>query len=102
MYQITTVASMAFFSCLWIIFAAFILNASAEVNCRFNTTSPAAVGYYTCTELAERYRITIEKFFQLNPLLDPACSSIQAGNTYCAAGMLFQHRLTVLASLIRT
>jgi len=69
------------------LFAALLLpRAAAEVRCRFNTTAPTPVTYYTCTELALKYGITIEHFFMLNPLLDPDCSSIQSGNRYCVAG----------------
>ncbi|KAH8723453.1 hypothetical protein GQ44DRAFT_595731, partial [Phaeosphaeriaceae sp. PMI808] len=57
-----------------------------EVRCRFNATAPTPVSYYTCTELAQRYRITITQFFFLNPLLDPDCSSIQTGENYFTTG----------------
>ncbi|XP_014551476.1 hypothetical protein COCVIDRAFT_112817, partial [Bipolaris victoriae FI3] len=41
---------------------------------------------YTCTEIAERYRITIDQFFLLNSLDYPNCLSIQAGEGYRIAG----------------
>ncbi|PVI03007.1 carbohydrate-binding module family 18 protein [Periconia macrospinosa] len=63
-----------------------ILPVSAEVRCRYNATAPPTVSYYTCTALATKYDISIEKFFLLNPLLDPDCTSIQAGEPYCVAG----------------
>ncbi|KAI5919333.1 hypothetical protein F4810DRAFT_714559 [Camillea tinctor] len=37
-------------------------------------------------DLAKKYGISLELFFLLNPLLDPDCSSIQAGKDYCVAG----------------
>ena len=48
-----------------------ILPVSAEFRCRYNATAPRMVSYYTCTELATKYEIILEKFFLLNPLLDP-------------------------------
>ena len=63
-----------------------VLPVSAEVRCRYNVTAPEKVTYYSCTELAMKYGISIEKFFLLNPLLDPDCTSIQGGEPYCVAG----------------
>lgn len=62
------------------------LPVSAEVRCRYNVTAPDKVSYYTCTELATRYSISLETFLLLNPLIDPDCTSIQAGESYCVAG----------------
>lgn len=77
---------MQFVSTLLILVGLIALQAFAQVQCRFNATAPETVSYYTCTELAEKYRITIQQFLVLNPLLDPDCSSIQEGKQYCVAG----------------
>jgi hypothetical protein len=74
-----------------IILRLLAFNAKAEpgtgdVVCRFESTTRADVNYYTCTELALKYSITIEKFFLLNPLLDENCATIQPNTTYCVAG----------------
>jgi hypothetical protein len=63
-----------------------IYPVSAEIHCRYNATAPEKVTYYTCTGLATKYSISAEKFFILNPLIDPDCTSIQAGESYCVAG----------------
>jgi hypothetical protein len=63
-----------------------ILPVSAEVRCRCNATAPPEVSYYTYTELATKYQISLEKFFLLNSLLDPDCTSIQAGEQYRVSG----------------
>ncbi|KAK8017687.1 carbohydrate-binding module family 18 protein [Apiospora rasikravindrae] len=60
--------------------------AAAAVRCRYNATAPAPVSYYSCTAMAEKYGISRELFMDLNPLLDPDCSSIEAGRGYCVAG----------------
>ena len=61
-----------------------------QIVCRYTLTSPSEVNYYTCTELADRYDITIDKFFQLNPDLDRDCKSIKPNTDYCVAGCEFQ------------
>ncbi|KAK7962895.1 uncharacterized protein PG986_003720 [Apiospora aurea] len=61
---------------------------AAEVRCRYNATAPAEVSYYSCTEMADTYGISIAYFFLLNPLIDPDCSSIQAGKEYCVDGLV--------------
>ncbi|KAF2123712.1 carbohydrate-binding module family 18 protein [Dothidotthia symphoricarpi CBS 119687] len=65
---------------------AVIPGVSAEVNCRYNVTAPEKVTYYTCTELANTYSISLGKFMLLNPLIDPDCTSIQGSEPYCVAG----------------
>ncbi|EMD94539.1 hypothetical protein COCC4DRAFT_120909, partial [Bipolaris maydis ATCC 48331] len=54
--------------------------------CRSNATAQSNMGQYTCTELAERYCLTVDHFFLLNPLLDPHCLSIQASEEHWVAG----------------
>jgi hypothetical protein len=60
-----------------------ILPVLAEVRCRYNATATPEVSYHTCTELATKYQISLEKLFLLNPVLDRDCTSIQAGEQYC-------------------
>lgn len=57
-----------------------------QVVCRYTLTSPAEVSYYTCIELADRYDISIDKFFLLNPDLDRDCKTIEPNTDYCVAG----------------
>ncbi|KAH7061724.1 keratin-associated protein 5-4 [Paraphoma chrysanthemicola] len=76
---------ISFYRCLPAVLLA-ILPVSAEIRCRYNVTAPEKVTYYSCNELAIKYEISLEKFMLLNPLLDPDCTSIQAGETYCVAG----------------
>jgi len=73
------------FSLLLPIFA-LATTTSARVNCRYNATAPGQVDYSSCSQLAQRYGISIDLFFRLNPLLDPDCSSLQGGKEYCVAG----------------
>ena len=61
-----------------------------QVVCRYTLTSPAEVNYYSCIELADRYDITIDKFFLLNPDLDRDCKTIKPNTDYCVAGCKFQ------------
>jgi hypothetical protein len=49
----------------------------AKGNCCYSATALATVLYYTCTELANNYGISLEKFFLLNPLMGPDCKSIE-------------------------
>lgn len=57
-----------------------------EVNCRYARQTGSDVNYYTCTELAERYEITVEEFFVINPGLKKDCSDIQPNTEYCVDG----------------
>jgi hypothetical protein len=67
-----------------------ISNAAAnDVVCRYTTTTESSVNYYTCTELSDYYGITLDKFFLLNPSLDPACDTIKPDTEYCLAGCVF-------------
>ncbi|KAH6865254.1 hypothetical protein BKA58DRAFT_367397 [Alternaria rosae] len=61
-----------------------------QIVCRYTLTSPSEVNYYTCTELADRYDISIDKFFQLNPDLDRDCEAIKPNTDYCVAGFVDQ------------
>ena len=60
--------------------------APGDVNCRYWAETGEDVNYYTCTELAERYEITVDKFFQLNPGVDEDCSNLKPSTEYCVDG----------------
>jgi hypothetical protein len=60
--------------------------APGDVVCRYETTTLSEVNYYTCTELANKYSISVEKFFQLNPSVDKECDTIKPNTNYCVAG----------------
>jgi hypothetical protein len=60
--------------------------APGDIVCRLNGTTSANVNYYTCTELANRFGITIETFFILNPSVDKDCETIKPKTKYCVAG----------------
>ncbi len=57
-----------------------------DIVCRFPGRTYADVNYYTCTELADRYKISLKEFFMLNPGLDPDCSNIKPYTVYCVDG----------------
>ncbi|KAI1122882.1 carbohydrate-binding module family 50 [Nemania abortiva] len=64
------------------------VKTAGDINCRFPGSTYAEVNYYTCAWLAYKYGITIEKFFMLNPGLDPDCGNIKPYTTYCVAGFI--------------
>jgi hypothetical protein len=57
-----------------------------EVNCRNWADTEDKVNYYTCTELSDRFHITTDLFFILNPQIEKDCSNIQPRTEYCVAG----------------
>ncbi|KAF1952996.1 hypothetical protein CC80DRAFT_420995 [Byssothecium circinans] len=57
-----------------------------DIVCRYETTTQGDVNYYTCTELALKYLITVEKFFELNPTVDKDCDTIKPNTVYCVKG----------------
>lgn len=57
-----------------------------EINCRYWTTTPAEVNYYTCSEMSLRYEISSKVLFSLNPGLAQDCSNVQAETAYCVRG----------------
>jgi hypothetical protein len=57
-----------------------------EVNCRYWATTPDEVTYYTCSEMAQRYSISNDVLFNLNPGLARDCSNVQADTDYCVTG----------------
>jgi hypothetical protein len=62
------------------------VSAPGETVCRYEATTKSEVNYYTCHELAAKYSIILEKFFQLNPAIDKDCNNIQPNTVYCVAG----------------
>ena len=72
-----------------------------QINCRYSATTYSDVNYYTCTQLADRYGITVQAFFTLNPELDLDCSNIQPNSEYCVAGCKYpNHSIFGLQKLI--
>jgi hypothetical protein len=60
---------------------------TSQVNCRYaNDTGDMDINYYTCTAMADRYGITTDIFFLLNPSLKTDCSNIKADTDYCVSG----------------
>ncbi|KAK5659439.1 hypothetical protein OQA88_640 [Cercophora sp. LCS_1] len=59
-----------------------------EVNCRYWTTTPAEVNYYTCSQMSQRYGISNDVLFSLNPSLSQDCSNVQAETDYCVRGFI--------------
>ncbi|RKU43728.1 hypothetical protein DL546_004952 [Coniochaeta pulveracea] len=57
-----------------------------QINCRAYGRTGKDVNYYTCTELADRYEITVDFLFKLNPDLKLDCSNIQPKTEYCVDG----------------
>lgn len=54
-----------------------------ELDCRFTTRTGAEVTTQTCTQIAERYETTVDKFLDLNPELNNDCGSIKPKTEYC-------------------
>jgi hypothetical protein len=72
-----------------------------QINCRYSASTYSDVNYYTCTRLADRYGITVQAFFTLNPELDLDCSNIQPNSEYCVAGCKYSnHSIYGLQKLI--
>ncbi|KAH8698048.1 hypothetical protein GQ44DRAFT_744344 [Phaeosphaeriaceae sp. PMI808] len=69
-------------------------TAPGEINCRSWVDTDEDVNYYTCTAIADRFQITNEKFFMLNPEIKADCSNIVPLTTYCVAGFIEPVRAT--------
>lgn len=67
-----------------------------SVVCRYTLNSGPEVSYYTCTELANRYDISVELFFALNPDVDEDCKNIKPNTEYCVAGCKWTLALQVM------
>lgn len=58
-----------------------------EVNCRYTTnTRNMELNYYTCTAMADKYKIPVEKFFILNPGVHRNCDNLESNTDYCVKG----------------
>lgn len=57
-----------------------------QINCRYWGQTHEDVDSNSCLNLAKYYGIKIEKFFMLNPILDPDCGNIRPDTEYCTAG----------------
>lgn len=60
--------------------------APGQIRCRFTTVTGAEVNYYTCARTAQKYGITVEKFFEINPQVTPDCGNIAPRTVYCVDG----------------
>ncbi|KAF2271267.1 uncharacterized protein EI97DRAFT_497345 [Westerdykella ornata] len=65
-----------------------------QINCQYWATTKSSVNYYTCTDLAEKYGISVEVFFQLNPEVDAGCGNIQPKTKYRVEGFIEPPRAT--------
>ncbi|KAK4243853.1 hypothetical protein C7999DRAFT_44412 [Corynascus novoguineensis] len=59
-----------------------------EINCRYWTTTPAEVNYYTCSRMTQRYDISNDVLFNLNSSLARDCSNVEPETAYCVRGSL--------------
>lgn len=57
-----------------------------DVHCRYATMTEETVNYHTRAKLMEKYRITNDIFFTLNPSLSRDCSNIRPKAAYCVRG----------------
>lgn len=73
---------------------------TGEVNCRYWGTTYEDVNCYTCCKLASFYGITVDKFFILNPDVDPDCGNIQQYTKYCVAGCRYNEEFTCCRKLM--
>ncbi|KAL2066964.1 hypothetical protein VTL71DRAFT_1388 [Oculimacula yallundae] len=65
-----------------------------DVNCRSWTQTYDEVGYWSCSQLADDYGITLDKFWILNPTLAPDCEAIMPNTEYCVDGFIEPLRST--------
>jgi hypothetical protein len=72
---------------------------TGEVNCRYWGTTYEDVNCHTCCKLASFYGITVDKFFILNPDVDPDCGNIQQYTKYCVAGCRCNEEFTCCRKL---
>jgi hypothetical protein len=56
------------------------------INCRYAANTYDDANYYTCTSMADKYEISLDTFFALNPTLNPDCGNIQKNTIYCVSG----------------
>ncbi|KAH7037563.1 uncharacterized protein B0I36DRAFT_345658 [Microdochium trichocladiopsis] len=58
-----------------------------EVNCRYSGWSGSQVDASTCAQLATKYKVGLDKFFELNrSRVSAGCGDIKPQTEYCMAG----------------
>lgn len=60
--------------------------APGDIVCRSWAQTYDNVGYWSCKELADKFGITLDKFWLLNPQLAPDCKGVKSNTEYCVAG----------------
>ncbi|KAH6624478.1 hypothetical protein B0J18DRAFT_180146 [Chaetomium sp. MPI-SDFR-AT-0129] len=65
-----------------------------DINCRSWAQTYDNVGYWSCSQLADDFGITLDKFWMLNPTLAPDCEGIQPNTEYCVDGFIEPLRST--------
>jgi len=56
---------------------------AGDINCRAWARTNDDPNYYSCKDLAERWSISTNWFFQINPTILPDCSNIRPNTRYC-------------------
>ena len=67
--------------------------------CRLWIESDEEVNYWTCSDMAARFQLTREQFFEMNPNLLPDCSNIEPETDYCVRGCMSMFSFLVLVVL---
>ncbi|KAH8897463.1 hypothetical protein GQ53DRAFT_818731 [Thozetella sp. PMI_491] len=62
--------------------------AVGDIVCRYHSQPLSEVNENTCQKIADKYHVSLEKFFILNPDLDKDCKTIKPDTEYCTAGFL--------------
>jgi hypothetical protein len=57
-----------------------------QTNCRYSAKTGKDVNYFTCTEIAQKYHLTMAELLDLNPELDEKCQGIKPDTDYCVVG----------------
>jgi len=60
-----------------------------DINCRYPAETRESVDEQTCARLAERYGISLERFYLLNPILRGDCKNVKPWTGYCVRGCKF-------------
>jgi hypothetical protein len=73
---------------------------AGEVNCRFWDQTYRLVNNKSCEKMADANRMSIEKFFMLNPEVERDCGNIRPYTRYCVRGCEFHLALSTLVCWI--
>ncbi|GKU09595.1 unnamed protein product, partial [Fusarium langsethiae] len=57
-----------------------------DINCRMSQVAGPKPGANICASMAEKWDITIEKFYDFNPRLNGDCNNILPNIRYCVDG----------------